>query len=291
MRPVVVMVTVSDRRELLNKFLRTLGRHQSGMDVFVHTQVTPNGYDENLAVPAGMTLDQMVTGRPLGCHAARVLALREIAQRAPGVYDHYLNVDDDVMVTPSTDYSTALAASDLPGVGFVLTNWCMHLSQYPKRKAAMSRRLSPQVMVYQGGGMAYAEPTAALMRDLDPVPARYDDIWPLTAYLSGRMNYRYSGSLSVHVIRSKGGMSAYMGAEPRPLLCHRWIDYERISGAKVGREYAIPADKHLRECAKREHRDNRRAAGWPITGGGRDVHPSLEDIDADGPDPDSKETS
>lgn len=160
----------------------------------------------------------------------------------------------------------------------MLTNWCQHRSQYEDRKHKMNPVFTPQIVVYNGGGMAYDNDLADLIRDLDPIPARYDDIWPMTSYLSGRMNYRYSGSLSLHLIRSKGGMSSYMRAEPRPLLCQEWIDYRHIAGARVGVDYAIGMDSDVKESAKEIHRARRIEQGWPMRTPKYAAHPTLEDV-------------
>jgi hypothetical protein len=94
------------------------------------------------------------------------------------------------------------------------------------------------------------------------VDARYDDIWPLTAYLKGYQSYRYQGSLAVHKIMGKGGMNTYMASEPRPLLCWEWINYRFLPGQKVGSDYSIPMDSDLRPAAREVHRTLRAAKGW-----------------------------
>ena len=165
-------------------------------------------------------------------------------------------------LTPHTRWDPAIERALQPGVGFVLTNWIKHLSEYPKAVERIRDEFLPQVMVYNGGGMAYGPEVAQLMRELPDVPARFDDIWPLTAYLDGRRNYRYRGSLALHEIMRPGGMSTYMRAEPRPLLCERWIDYRPVLGASADRNVAIPMDSDLRPAAREQHRAARASRGW-----------------------------
>jgi hypothetical protein len=255
----VMMVTVSERLESLNRFLASLAEHQPGHVVMVHMQ----GDDRRSEIEWPGSLDsgiQMHTRARLGCHAARVKLLQEVGPQSSR--QTYVNVDDDVELLPDTRWAPAIEKATEPGVGFVLTGWVRHENALEKARAIAAHEFVPQVMVYQGGGMAYDEGTASLMRDLPAVPARYDDIWPLTAYLSGRRNYRYRGSLALHRTLQKGGMQGYMRAEPRPLLCERWVNYRYLPGQRVGDDYAIPADADLKPAVREVHRQQRAAMGW-----------------------------
>lgn len=256
MSTAVVMVTVSERVEALNRFLRSLAQHEPGRQVLLHMQ-GDNRLDEIEWPSASMSAFTMHSPERMGCHAARVRLLQD----AP-VFDNYVNVDDDVVLTEHTHWQPAIEKAREPGVGFVLTNWVKAESMLPKAVKIMADEFLPQVFVYQGGGMAYTEEVARLMRQLSPVPARYDDIWPLTTYLNGYRNYRYRGSLAIHKIMGRGGMQAYMRAEPRPLLCWDWVDYKLIVGAKVGSDYHIPVDKDLRPAARAQHAAARAERGW-----------------------------
>lgn len=260
MSDAVVMVTVADRLAMLNQFLASFARHVGGMTVLVHVQGgDPAQWRRDLQVPKGVEVGHVMHSHaPLGCHAARV----ELLRRAPR-FERYVNVDDDVELVEQTNWGPALDHATEPGVGFVLTNWVRHPNALPDAVARLSERFVPQVMVYQGGGMAYTDEVADLMRELDPVPARYDDLWPLTAYLEGRRNYRYLGSIAVHRIMQKGGMNQYMRQEPRPLLAGKWVVYPHLPGQRVGMDYGIPMDKDLRPIAVEKHHENRAAKGWP----------------------------
>lgn len=256
----VVMVTVSDRLPMLNNFLQSLRDHQPGLPIHIHMQDYA-GVVGQMVLPKGLDVTLQVTDTPIGCHAARVMALQHIDSLGIRA-KHYVNVDDDVTLMPTTHWGPAIAKTDEPGVGFVLTNWVRHPNLYTLAVGKMREEFIKQVFVYNGGGMAYTDEVADLMRALDPVPARYDDIWPLTAYLNGYQNYRYRGSLSVHQIMVKGGMQQYMATEPRPLLCERWVNYRRQPGAAIGREVAIPMDSDLKQAARDVHAKARAERGW-----------------------------
>lgn len=254
------VIMVSNRPDLLSRFLKSLAhRYGDTFGVMIHLQ---SHRRDEVTVPDLLNVEWLVTPDSVGCHAARVVALRHMADIGwrPTTY---LNVDDDVTLLEHTHWMPAITkAHSEDGCGFVLTNWVRHPNQIAQRVMTMDDRFVPQVMVYNGGGMAYSSDVAALMRDLDPVPTRYDDIWPLTAYLNGYQSYRYLGSLALHSIMSKGGMNDYMRREPRPLLCEEWVDYRLLYGAPVGSEYAIPADTDLKARAHEVHRKARADRGW-----------------------------
>lgn len=254
----VVMVTVSNRVHELNGFLASMAEHEPGRDVFIHIQDTDNRAGE-IEVPAEIKHHLLVTPKPLGCHAARVVALKEMKGLG---YDTYVNVDDDVQLIEQTNWQPAIDKAQQDGVGFVLTNWVRHPNLLAAAIERMEDKFYRQIMVYQGGGMAYGEDVAELMRDLPVVDARYDDIWPLTAYLEGYRSFRYQGSLAVHRIMTKGGMNTYMRSEPRELLCWDWIDYKFLPGQPVGSDYSIPMDADLRPNAKQRHHEMRSIQGW-----------------------------
>jgi len=259
---VVVMVTVSERLPMLNAFLRSLSAHEPDRPIFVHMQ--GDDLHREIEWPRGLAHEYMHTPVRLGCHAARVRALRRLASTP---FTSFINVDDDVLLLDETNWQPAIDRTmEEPGIGFVLTGWVNHLNRVPHAREIMADEYIPQVLVYNGGGMAYTEQVARLIRALDPCPARFDDIWPMTAYLDGRRSYRYRGSLAVHAIMQRGGMNAYMKQEPRPLLCQQWIDYRPIFNAKVGLDTAIPQDSDIRPSARVLHRQRRLEQGWPVTG-------------------------
>jgi hypothetical protein len=255
----VVMVTVASRVQMLNGFLATLAEFEPGRDVLIHVQGDYAAWREQLVMPRGLEWAVMSSPEPLGCHAARVMLLQQ--DMAQG-FDHYVNVDDDVYLLPQTHWQPAIDKTNEPGVGFVLTNWVRHPNMLAKRIETMEDKFYKQVMVYQGGGMAYTDEVADLMRALPTVHARYDDLWPLTVYLNGYQSYRYQGSLAVHTIMGKGGMNTYMRSEPRPLLCWEWINYKPLYGQPVGSDYSIPMDRELRPNAKAAHKAARARRGW-----------------------------
>lgn len=258
MNPVVVMVTVSERTKALNNFLRTMKDHTQVRDIFIHMQGDKSAY-HRIEIPDGITWDYIHSEQRLGCHAARVIAQQKLATSH---FDTYINVDDDVELTEWTNWQPAMLKAHEQGVGFVLTNWVRHPNLLPAAVERLEDKFYPQIMVYNGGGMAYNNDVANLIRDLDPEPARYDDIWPITAYINGYKNYRYQGSQAIHRIMGRGGMNQYMQREPRPLLCWDYIDYKMLYGAKIGSEYSIPMDAQVRPSTKELHKKVRAEKGW-----------------------------
>lgn len=272
MNPVIVMVTVSNRIPLLNAFLQTLAEYGPDWPIHIHIQ-DPERRAREIKIPLGVSAQVMVTDKPMGCHGARIMSLQDLAGES---YDGYLNVDDDVLLTPHTRWAPAMRYAAEEGVGFVLTNWSRTPEMYHAAIPKISHRVEPQIMVYQGGGMAYSRQIADLIvANLEPLHARYDDMWPITSYINGFTNYRYGGSQSVHQTLGKGGMAKYMADEPRPLLGWKYVDYPRLMSTKVGSEYGIPLDKDVRESAKKLHVANRAARGFGQLPNGRDVHPTL----------------
>lgn len=259
---VVVMVTVSERVQMLVNFLQSLAEHEPNRDIAIHMQGDPSAKQylkDNL--PEGINIvHYMHTDERVGCHSARVMLLKELLE--VGEHTAFINVDDDVELIKETDWQPAVDKTTEQGVGFVLTNWVKHPNALPKAISIMDPGFYPQVFVYQGGGMAYNREVAKLMSELVVQPARYDDIWPLTAYLNGYRNYRYRGSLAVHRIMLKGGMNTYMKSEPRPLLCWDWVNYRPLLGQPVGSDYSIPMDSDLKPKAKEMHKTTRAAKGW-----------------------------
>lgn len=259
--PVVVMV--SNRPAMLANFLVSFTERYPGLAIAIHSQGEKSVFDEVLAhaqLRSNLHVAYyMHSEESLGCHASRVLLLQALEGMG---FDTYINVDDDVQLIEQTNWAPAIAKAHEPGVGFVLTNWIKHRNGLERAISIMTDEFIAQAMVYNGGGMAYSEDVAKLIRMLPAVPARYDDIWPLTAYLYGYKNYRFRGSLAIHGIMAKGGMTGYMRREPRPLLCTKWITYRYLPGQPVGSDYSIPMDSDLKQSAKDEHKRARAERGW-----------------------------
>ncbi len=181
-----------------------------------------------------------------GCHAARVHLLRKVKS------DIYINLDDDMLLTKYTRYDGAIAKALERGTGFVLTNWArtekLLLAKVPKMREAFI----PQIMCYQGGGMVYADKIAEIVRRLPAEKFRYDDLWPLSAYINGYTNYAYKGSLAIHMICTKGGMRTFMADENPPYACAQYINYRKIKNGV----FAIGLDSDVNAYARELHKKN-----------------------------------
>lgn len=251
MKKTFVIISVSDRVEQLNELVKSICDFPKFKD-----------YDINLLYQDYLGNADKIKYRwryanifthpeKLGCHGARVALLREIEKK--GSYDVYINLDDDMLLTEYTDYSKPIEKALEQGTGFVLTNWArtesLMLSKVPK----MQDTFVKQALIYQGGGMVYANKIAKLMANLEVTAAMFDDIWPLTSYINGYTNYRYLGSLAIHSICTKGGMHLYMQENKLPLLCKEYINYRYC---KDGKSVHIPMDSDLNETARNLHKQN-----------------------------------
>ena len=181
-----------------------------------------------------------------GCHAARVHLLRRVKS------DIYINLDDDMLLTKYTRYDGAIAKAMERGTGFVLTNWArtekLLLAKVPK----MTEKFIPQIMCYQGGGMVYSDKIAELIRPLPAEKFRYDDLWPITAYINGYTNYAYKGSLAIHMVCTKGGMRTFMAENDPPYACARYINYRKPKDGV----FAIGLDSDVNDYARELHKKN-----------------------------------
>lgn len=181
-----------------------------------------------------------------GCHAARVHLLRKVKS------DIYINLDDDMLLTKYTRYDGAIAKAFERGTGFVLTNWARTEKLLLEKVPKMREAFIPQIMCYQGGGMVYADKIAEIVRRLPAEKFRYDDLWPLSAYINGYTNYAYKGSLAIHMICTKGGMRTFMADENPPYACAQYINYRKIKNGV----FAIGLDSDVNAYARELHKKN-----------------------------------
>lgn len=190
----------------------------------------------------------IVAPEKLGCHGARVLLLRELS------YDAYINLDDDMEVGPHTNYWPAVQKAMEPEIGFVLTNWAKTPELVAKKVPKMEHKFPKQIMCYNGGGMAYSEKIAKLMRELPPVKTAFDCAWAITSYVNGYTNCRYLGSLAVHRVCGIGGMSAFMKATPLHTMASEWLVFKPLTRQNgTCKDVSIPLDSDVKPEARAEH--------------------------------------
>ena len=186
----------------------------------------------------------------MGCNGARIHLLKYIS------YDIYINLDDDMRLVQWTDYNRACQKAMNADVGFVLTNWARSEKILRQKIPKMQDKFIPQIMVYQGGGMVYSNRVADLVRALPVEKTMFDDIWCITTYINGMMNYRYLGSLALHYTCQTGGMQSFMREERPKLACPEFINYRK--GKRD--EWLIPMDSDVNDFARFLHEENRERA-------------------------------
>jgi hypothetical protein len=247
-----VIITVSERVADLNKLLDSIVTQPrfDAIDINILYQGVAEG------VPLIRRRDRItnlfVYPDRLGCHGARVELLNRIR------YEAYINLDDDMELTEHTFYARALAKAAEPSTGFVLTNWARTRKLMDAKVPKMKDVFVKQALVYQGGGMAYTDEVADLMRALPSIPLTFDTVWPLTAYVNGFTNYRYLGSLAVHHVCTRGGMNTFMASNPPQTLMDDYVTYRRGKRCTgTGMDLLIPMDSDLTPKAREAHRQAR----------------------------------
>lgn len=245
MKKTFIIVSVSDRVQQLNDLVESIianGFDDYGIALYLQDPENRAGEIRHRE----RYTDIFVVPEKEGCHAARVHLLRKVRS------DIYINLDDDMLLTPYTRYDLAIAKALERGTGFVLTNWArtekLMLAKVPKMRDVFI----PQIMCYQGGGMVYSDKVAELMRALPAEPFRYDDLWSLTTYINGYTNYAFKGSLAIHMVCTKGGMRSWMAATAPPYACARYINYRKLKDGV----YAIGMDSDVNEYARSLHKQN-----------------------------------
>ena len=96
------------------------------------------------------------------------------------------------------------------------------------------------------------------MRKLKPIKSTFDTEWSLTSYLLGYTNYRYLGSLAIHMVCGVGGMSEFMKNNPAVKTLEPYVNYRRSKKQNgSGKDLLIPLDSDLTQLAKDTHKQNR----------------------------------
>lgn len=249
MKITFVIVSVSDRVEQLNNLLESIIRQKKfdGYDINLMYQ-DYLGNAEKIKYKERYS-NIIVVPEKLGCNGARILLLKNIS------YDVYINLDDDMELVAETNYDRAIEKSLENSTGFVLTNWARSRNILANKIPKMQDKFVKQVMIYQGGGMVYADKIANLIRELPVEKTMFDDIWCITSYINGYTNYRYLGSLALHFICSKGGMRLFMREENPRLNCWQYINYRK---GKKENEWLIPDDSDINNYAKKLHNVNKK---------------------------------
>lgn len=247
MKCTFVIVSVSDRVNELNHLLESIMKFRKFDDYSICLCYQDYLGNADLIKYKDRYEKILIVPEKMGCNGARIYLLQNIS------YDFYINLDDDMELVEQTNYTNAIRKASENGTGFVLTNWARSETILKTKIPKMADKFIPQVMVYQGGGMVYSEKIAKLIRKLPIEKTMFDDIWCITTYVNGYMNYRYQGSLALHYICSTGGMRLFMREENPKLACEEYINYKK---GKKENEWHIPLDEDINEWAKFLHQKN-----------------------------------
>lgn len=253
MKKAFVIVTISNRVNELNQLLESIAKNVSDFDSWDVCMLMQDNLGVKDQVEMRYVKNAYIYPELLGCNAARIALLKQPEMQD---YDVYCNLDDDILLTPYTNYEPAIQKCLKPDTGFVLTNWArtekLMLAKVPKMKDEFVK----QALIYQGGGMLYSNKIAKLIMGLPVVKTVFDEGWPLTAYLNGYTNYRYLGSLAIHKICTTGGMNSFYKQTDYGKLKNMFPEYIDYKMGKDGR-WLIPMDKDLTQKAKDLHKAKR----------------------------------
>lgn len=251
-RTTFVMISVSDRLEELNALIGQIkdDPRWDEIDISLMFQDTEGvaGFIKNRERIKHL----FIAKEKLGCHGARVLLLQKIR------YEAYINLDDDMVLGPATNYWPAVEKAMEPEVGFVMTAWARTPELLAKKLPNRAEIFTKQIMLYNGGGMAYSEKVAAMMRELPPVKTAFDCIWPITTYVNGLTNYYYYGSMSVHRVCGRGGMHQFMKDTPLHVMGQEWLRFRPLAKQNGScHDVAVPLDGDVLPIAKALHKQRR----------------------------------
>ena len=253
MKKTFVIISISDRVKELNDLINSIKQFRKFDDYDINLLFQDNKDNLHLIENKDRYSNIIVKKELLGCHGARVILLRHIVD-----YDIYINLDDDMLLTEFTSYKESIKKSLEKQTGFVLTNWAKTESLMLKKVPKMKDKFVSQALVYQGGGMVYSEKIAQVMRKLKPIKSTFDTEWSLTSYLLGYTNYRYLGSLAIHMVCGVGGMNEFMKNNPAVKTLEPYVNYRKAKKQNgTGMDLLIPLDSDLTQLAKDTHKQNR----------------------------------
>lgn len=182
----------------------------------------------------------------------------EILRRWYDEADVWINLDDDMEILPTVDYDAMAAKVLEPGVGVVSGNWVK--SEGHLHRAVYRPEFIEQPIVNMAGGMAYSQEMAKVILAAPNLPYLFCDVQlALEAYVSGRVNYRYRGSLIIHRIMSKGGLKTSYAQRNFELPPSHLMMVKPCTEVYKGtnNNWYMPDSKNLTDDAHRLHRQRR----------------------------------
>lgn len=177
-------------------------------------------------------------------------------------FDVFVSLDDDMeFVEGKTNFAKAIDKALLPGVGVVSCNWVRFDTAKMWARCRHEDKFIKQPIVNMSGGMVYGRKVIDSVFAYPVKPYMFDDVqYPLVAYLDGYENFRYLGSVLVHSVMLKGGMSTLYKSRDLDLPDSDYLAVEKAADIFKGtnNNWHIPSSANLTELAHLVHEKNKK---------------------------------
>lgn len=260
MKKALVIPTTFDRSEQLIELLFSIDRNVKGWDVIVVAQKYDEAQKTTLSEALrGLSIRIDVLQYPdmQGAFGARKRAYENYPD-----YDVYCNLDDDMLILPSHGYDKmADFVHRNREVGFVSGNWGRTAKMAEDKLEKMSDTFKKEPVVHTAGGMMFRKDIKDLIVTL-PDNMSYDDSeMSALAYIKGYTNYRYMGSVIVHMVVTKGGLHDWR-KKYNGVLANQGIFEYKETKRKVynteNNDYCEPLSSDLTKLAHMSHKMNKK---------------------------------
>jgi hypothetical protein len=253
MRKHLLVSTVQDRLGMLKKMLATVRRFLPDWEV---TAVCQEFTLDEFSLASSLADTALFVPLRVGPHNAKLVGLRDIANRSRGERFVVCSVDDDMEFIEATNFQPMVEKVMSDGVGFVSGGWVNAPSKLAKKPVV--DEFVEQPIVYTGGGMLFSDRVAQLVCDIPPGNYFCDNTeWSLATYLAGYRNFRYKGSVAFHWICSRGGRRAWVQLAERKIPDPRFLRIKRGNRDKSINNWLVGASSDLTEEARALHKQNR----------------------------------
>jgi hypothetical protein len=187
----------------------------------------------------------------MGANLAKIIGLQLYE------YDIYCSLDDDMIFTERFNADPILKKLEDPRVGLVSGNWAKSTNHVFSK--TLKDEFIRQPIVYTGGGLFFRKDLAKIFIEKCTEQYLFDNIeWSVNSYVSGYENYRYLGSIIVHLICSVGGRKLWVSQKNRVLPNPNLITLEKCTEVYKGLDnnYHMASSKDLTALAHKLHREN-----------------------------------
>jgi hypothetical protein len=184
----------------------------------------------------------------------------EMYRKWYGQYDVWCSMDDDMELLSTVNYQPMLDKCLEPGVGVISGNWVKHES-FLKRIGPAEEWIE-KPLVNMAGGQIFSTKIIDILLESDVKPYLFCDIEvALKAYVKGYTNYRYRGSLIIHRIMAKAGLSRtfreFVMELPNPKYCRVRPTQETICIDGIpANNWHMPIDNDVTALARLSHKNN-----------------------------------